>query len=349
MSAVIASAPLSDVSHWARSSGLEIVLIVTGAILMARLTGASCALVARRIEAHDASTDQLSRSEAAKHRRAVTNVVRWSLVVLISGVAALLVIQRLNIPLTSLVAPATVAGVAVGFGAQRVVQDVLAGFLLIAERQYGFGDVIRFSTLGATTGVTGTVEDVTLRITRLRTVNGEVVIIPNGQIVQVTNLSRDWARAVVDVPVPHSVDVTQVSSLLRDAGDDVFRDPHLRPLLLDQPTVMGVETLTVDQLEIRMVARTLPGRQFEVSRALRSRIAVAFRGIGLSVPAGLDAEPGGFDPDPGSTPVEATTAPPTTTAPPATTAPPTTTAPPAASTGPGGASTGATGEGGTDP
>ena len=91
---------------------------------------------------------------------------------------------------------------ALGFGAQRIVQDILAGFFIITERQYGFGDVVRGLRAWRTTGVTGTVEDVTLRVTTVRSANGEVIIVPNGQIVQVTNMSRDWARAVVDVPVP---------------------------------------------------------------------------------------------------------------------------------------------------
>ncbi len=140
--------------------------------------------------------------EAEKHRHAVAQVVTWTILVLVYFVMGVLVIQRLGVPITSLVAPATVAGVAVGFGAQRVVQDILAGFFIISERQYGFGDMIQISALGATTGVLGTVENVTLRVTSLRTVNGEVLFVPNGQIVQVTNMSRDWARAVVDVPVP---------------------------------------------------------------------------------------------------------------------------------------------------
>jgi len=285
---LVAVAPLTDISRWARSSGLLIVCIVTGAVLLSRLVAWSSTVVISQIDRHDGDGDPLVRSEATKHRRAVTNVVRWSAVVLIYLIAFVLVIERLDIPLTSLVAPATVAGVAVGFGAQRVVQDVLAGFFLIAERQYGFGDIIRFSTLGATTGVTGTVEDVTLRITRLRTSNGEVVFVPNGQIVQVTNLSRDWARAVVDVPLTHGADVAEVSSVLHRVCQDTFDDESLRPLLLDPPTVMGVETLSVDQLEIRLVARTLPGRQFEVSRAIRSAVALAFTERGLSVPATFD-------------------------------------------------------------
>ena len=128
---------------------------------------------------------------------------------LIYAVAGVLMLQRLGVPLARLVAPATVAGVALGFGAQRVVQDILAGFFIITEHQYGFGDVVRLSVPGSATGVTGTVEDVTLRITRMRTVNGEVVFTPNGQIMQATNLSRDWARAVIDVPVPATADINR--------------------------------------------------------------------------------------------------------------------------------------------
>ena len=115
------------------------------------------------------------------------------------------------------------------------------------------------------------------------TVNGEVVITPNGQIVQATNLSRDWARAVVDIPVPTTLDVNRVNEILREVGREAFRDPGLRPLLLDPPSVMGVESLDLEQVNVRMVARTLPGKQFEVGRDLRARIVLAFGRQGLSV------------------------------------------------------------------
>src|SRR5659263_400113 len=171
-----------------------------------------------------------------------------------------------------LVAPATVVGVALGFGAQRIVQDILAGFFTIAERQYGFGDVIRISAVGVATAATGTVEDVTLRITRLRSVDGEVIIVPNGQVAQVTNLSRDWARAVIDVPIPATVDVGRATEILHQVGIDAYADPELRPLLLDPPTVMGVESIEVDEFRIRVVARCLPGKQFDVGRDLRAGV-----------------------------------------------------------------------------
>jgi moderate conductance mechanosensitive channel len=282
---------LNDLSRWARGDGLQIVLLVTGAMLLARFITWLGDRMTRRIDAKASRGDALVQSEEAKHRHALIQVVTWTALVLLWMVAGILALKRFGIPLTSLVAPATVLGIAVGFGAQRVVQDLLAGVFIISERQYGFGDVIRISNIGTTSGVTGTVEDVTLRVTRLRTINGEVVIVPNGQIQQVTNQSRDWARAVVDVPVPSSVDVSHLTEVLRAVGRDAFADPELRPLLLDPPSVMGVESLSVDTFSVRVVARTLPGKQFDVGRQLRSRIARALLDAGLTVASGLDTAP----------------------------------------------------------
>jgi small conductance mechanosensitive channel len=246
-------------------------------------------VVTARIDARAlvGESDSLVRSEAAKHRHVLVQVVSWALVVMVNFTAAVLVLERLDVPLTTLVAPATVIGVAVGFGAQRVVQDLLAGFFLITERQYGFGDLIRISAPGTTTGVQGTVEEVTLRVTRMRTANGELLILPNGEIRQVTNLSRDWARAVIDVPVPNGADIMRVTELLRTVGDSFFTDERMRPLLLDPPSVMGVESLDVGYLKVRVVVRTLPGKQFEVGRELRARVAVAFQDAGLAIPPEL--------------------------------------------------------------
>jgi len=270
-------AALSDVLDWLSGRGLEIVLIILGSILLARFAEWIGSRVTERIDARATGGDALVRSEAAKHRHSLTQVLTWVTVVLIYTIAAFFVLDRLGIPVTGLVAPATVLGVGLGFGAQRIVQDVLAGFFIITERQYGFGDVVAIAVVGASDSANGTVEDVTLRITRLRSPDGEVVTIPNGQIVKVVNLSRDWARAVIDVPVPTSADVNRVQETLRQVGQEAFRDPALSKLLLDAPSVMGVESLDIDQVNVRVVARTLPGKQFEVGRDLRARIVLAFR------------------------------------------------------------------------
>jgi moderate conductance mechanosensitive channel len=260
------------------------VLLVLGALLLARFVTWAGRRITERIDAAATDEDALVRSEAAKHRHAVAQVLTWLAIAFIWCVTGVQILERLGVPVASLVAPAAVLGAALGFGAQQVVRDLLAGVFIILERQYGFGDVVHISAVGFE-GATGTIEEVALRTTRLRTPNGELVIVPNGSIVQVTNLSRDWARAVVDVPLPVGVDVVRASELLRKVGVEAFEDETLRPLLLDAPTVMGIESLEVGQLSLRMVARTLPGKQFEVARELRVRVAVAFQREGLVAPA----------------------------------------------------------------
>jgi small conductance mechanosensitive channel len=288
--------PLTDVAVWVRGSGLEIVLLVTGAILLTRLATWLGGKITDRIDANARETDALVRSEASKHRHALAQVITWATLVVIYIAAGVAIAARLGVPVTTLVAPTAVAAVALGFGAQRIVQDILAGFFIITERQYGFGDLIRVSVPALGEPATGTVEDVTLRVTTVRTADGEVVITPNGQISQVTNLSRDWARAVMDVPVPAAVDVNRVSDLLRLIGEEAYQEPDLHQLLLDPPAVMGVQSIGVDHFQVRLVARTLPGKQFDVGRILRARIAAGLRSEGINLPAGLDtADPAGTD------------------------------------------------------
>ena len=289
MTGAIAPPSLEDFGLWARGDLLVIVLLVLGAILLTRLAVWVRNRVIAHIDANAKEADELVRSEAAKHRQVVAQVVTWSVLAVLYIVTGVLVVERLGVPLAGLVAPAALLSAALGFGLQRFVQDIGAGLFITGERQYGFGDVVRITITGSSEPASGTVEDVTLRVTRLRSDSGEVITTPNGQIIQVVNLSRDWARAVVDVPVPSVVDVGHVTEVLRRVGQDAYHDDRLRKMMLDPPSVMGVERIEVDTFSVRMVARTLPGMQFEVGRELRARVASAFRQEGINVPADLDA------------------------------------------------------------
>ncbi len=236
--------------------------------------------VTRSIAQGEENRDSLVQSETAKHRYAVAQVITYVVVALIVVVAAVGVVDRLGISLTTLVAPATVLGAALGFGAQRVVQDFLAGFFVVTERHYGYGDVVTIWVTGCSEPAKGTVEDVTLRITRVRTADGEVVTVPNGQIVKTINRSKDWARAVVDVPVRNQ-DIGPATHRLHELCDDIIIDQQFRDLLLDKPTVIGVEEIGAEETVLRIVARSLPGKQFEVSRELRVRVAHSLAGLGV--------------------------------------------------------------------
>jgi small conductance mechanosensitive channel len=287
---------LTDLSHWARGKGLEIVLITIGALLIGRFVRVVAARMAKRLQ--DRSNRQgpdAPPDEEIRHLRAVNQVVSWVVIVLVYFVASILVIDRFGIPLASLVAPATVAGVAIGFGAQRMVQDLLSGFFLLVERQYAYGDVVRIAMPGQTTGITGTVEELTLRATKLRTFEGELVILPNGEIRQVTNLSRDWARAIVDLPIAVDADMGRVNDVLHSASREFYADKSWRRFLLDEPSVMGIERVNVGYLQVRVVARTQPGKQADVARELRARVtaALAADGVGIAMlPVGFGANGG---------------------------------------------------------
>ncbi|QLY33049.1 mechanosensitive ion channel family protein [Nocardia huaxiensis] len=282
MNSYLAASTGADFTNWIRSSGLEIVLLIVGVMLFSRAVTFVRDRITRKIDAGFRSSDSLVRSEAAKHRHALAQVITWVVLSITYFLVGLEVLKRLGFELGGLIAPAAVLGAALGFGAQRIVQDLLAGFFLITERQYGYGDVVRIAVTGSANDAEGTVEDVTLRITTLRSADGEVITVPNGQIVKVINLSKDWARAAIDVPVPATADINKVNEILHDVGAKAFADRKLKSLLLDEPTVMGVEDLTVNQMNIKMVARTLPGKQFEVGRELRVRVAAALRREGIS-------------------------------------------------------------------
>ena len=146
---LLATTPLTDFSTWLRSDGLEIVMLVSGAVLVSRVVTWLSHWEAARINQRVQASEALVRSEATKHRQAVTGVVTWAFLALLYFVVAILVLQRLGVPIATLLGPAAVAGVALGFGAQRVVQDVLAGFLIVTERQYGYGDTVRITATAA--------------------------------------------------------------------------------------------------------------------------------------------------------------------------------------------------------
>jgi small conductance mechanosensitive channel len=270
------------IGEWIITRGLKITLLVIFAILAARFINWAAQKITRRIDADFRETDQLVRTESAKHRQAVASVISWVSIAVLFVMVAVDITDVLAIPVGSLVAPAAVLGAALGFGAQRIVQDLLAGFFVITEKQYGFGDLVALTVNGIAAPAEGTVEDVTLRVTKLRSTEGEVFTIPNGQIVKTMNLSKDWARAVIDIPVSTSADLTKVDELLHGVSETAMEDESLRKLLLDAPQVMGVESIEVDTVNLRMVARTLPGKQFEVGRRLRLLVVAALIRAGIA-------------------------------------------------------------------
>lgn len=280
--------------EWAATTGLEILIWILGGLLVIRFIKWGAEGYAARLKTQFDSSDLIVQSEDAKHRRALVDVVAWTLIVIVVIIEIIRILVVLGVPITGLAGPGAVLGAALGFGAQRIVQDILAGFFVVAEKQYGYGDVVSLSVTGG--AAEGTVEDVTLRMTKLRTGEGEVITVPNGQIIKATNLSKDWARAVVDVPVPADADIALVNETLDRVGDSFYAQRQWHDLLLDSPSPLGVTDLELDSITVRIVARTLPGKQFDVSRALRIDIVRALAREGITVAPGREAQAGGGPP-----------------------------------------------------
>ncbi len=192
--------------------------------------------------------------------------------------AALLSILNLFIAIGPLLAGVGVAGLAVSFGAQSLVKDVISGFFIVLENQFTVDDIVEINGKG------GVVEQMTLRVVMLRDVEGVLHVIPNGSINLVSNRTREWSRAVLDIAVAYKENVDEVIRVMREVGAELWRDGDWRPRLVEEPSVWGVEGLGDSSVNIRIVAGTRPGKQFEVRRELRRRLKNRFDAEGIEIP-----------------------------------------------------------------
>jgi small-conductance mechanosensitive channel len=202
---------------------------------------------------------------------------------LIFGIAGITILGDIGINLAPVLASAGVIGIAVGFGAQSLMQDFLAGVFMLMEDQYGLGDMVQIGK------VSGVVEGVSLRITRVRDVSGVVWHIRNGTIDRSGNGSQGWARAVVDFPVPYTEDIAAARLAMTGAANSLWEDPSWREAILEAPEIWGVQSVSTDEVTLRVAARTVPLRQWEVERELRERLKAA---LDAAPPAGQEQPAG---------------------------------------------------------
>jgi small-conductance mechanosensitive channel len=215
---------------------------------------------------------------AAARSKALVQVLRSVTTAMIWTIAFVTILGELHVNLGPLIASAGIAGVALGFGAQSLVKDVLSGFFILVEDQYGVGDIV---DLGEADGV---VEAVSLRSTRLRDVQGNLWHVPNGSIERVANKSQEWARALLDVNVAYGTDIDRASTVIRETAEQLWNDPDWEGTILEQPEVWGIEGLSADAVDIRLVVKTQPSEQFRVTRELRRRLLHAFEATGIEIP-----------------------------------------------------------------
>jgi small conductance mechanosensitive channel len=260
---------------------IQAALRILFVLLLALLVRAAAGRLIRRITARAAASQEggngRARSLLGERRQqratALGSVLGNVASLTIFTIAVFIILGDMGLNLAPVLASAGVIGIAIGFGAQNLVQDFLAGVFMLLEDQYGVGDVIDIDN------VSGTVEAVSLRITRVRDVNGVIWHIRNGTISKSGNESHGWARAVVDFPVPYSLAIAQARTLMEQTAVAMWHDEAWHEVILERPEVWGVQEVTSESVLVRVIARTAPLRQWEVGRELRERLKVALAGL----------------------------------------------------------------------
>lgn len=240
------------------------VILLVAAVLVTLLR-----MVRRRLR--DISENKaLPSGLRAQQLRTLSEVVYSAGVFIIVFLAALQILPLLGVNIGPLLASAGIAGLAIGFGAQTLVKDIINGFFILMDNQYEVGDVVRLA------GITGTVEGMTLRKTVLRDDQGALSTIPNSEIKIVSNLTRDWAQVSLHVSVAYTENSDRVIQLLQEVGSELRSDPQYAGLLVAEPEVPGIERVTATEVEYLMLVKTRPSARYLVSRELRRRIKECF-------------------------------------------------------------------------
>ena len=283
---------LETVQAWLVTDGLRILLtlVLAGVALwvLRRLIDRVVDTMSSRSAQRLAESGRAGRAIAAatgladerqrQRVETVASLLRSIVTFVVVTLAVLTIMALVGIPLGPLLASAGVAGVALGFGAQSLVKDFLSGVFMIMEDQYGVGDVID------TGEAIGTVEEVTLRITRLRDAAGVTWYVRNGEIVRIGNTSQGYATAIVDMPVSYAENVERVLAVVRDIATGMGDDPAWEERFVEPPEVLGVESIVGSTMTIRTVARCVPGENLAVQRELRERLKVALDDAGVQAP-----------------------------------------------------------------
>ncbi len=294
---------LASLLDWVIERPLKVVVILIGALVVNRLVKRAIDRMVSRLvetrtreegEAEEASSATLSRlgrrarnriqrihdqAERARQRAMTLGAVLRSLAgFAVYALAFMIALGELGLDLGPLIAGAGIVGLAVGFGAQSLVADFIAGIFIIIEDQYGVGDYV---DVGA---ASGTVEKVTLRTTVLRDVNGALWVVPNGEIRRVGNSSQLWARTVLDVDVAYDTDIDLAASVIKEVADAVWREEVESATIIEEPEIWGVQNFGADAISIRLAVKTEPGEQWATGRLIRARLKKAFDVNGIEIP-----------------------------------------------------------------
>jgi len=229
-------------------------------------------------QASTAAYDLATQTRRVQRAKTMGDLLKSVITGVLVAVFGTMVLSQVGVNIAPIIASAGIIGIALGFGAQSLVKDFLSGVFMIFEDQFGVGDVVDVGE------AIGTIEAVSLRVTRLRDLDGTVWYVPNGEILRVGNKSQNWSRAVVDIGVGYDEDLARAKRVLNEVAQDLWEDDDYRSVIIEEPEVTGVEALTPDAITLRVLVKTAPMEQWAVARELRQRIKARFDHEGIEIP-----------------------------------------------------------------
>jgi len=266
---------LQNLEDWLQQKGVYILLVILGVVvirIIARI------VINRAVKKAVKLDKTITGYEEEEREKTVSTIIISSFTVTLWLIAALLILTRLGLELGPLLAGASALGFLIGFGAQDLVKDALAGFYIILENQYNVGDVVEIG------GVSGTVQKITVRSTVLRDLDGFVHHVANGKAGVATNKTAEFSRVNINLSVDYNSDIDKVEKVINQVGSDMIKDAHYKPYMEEAPTFRRISEFTDNAMIIKVVGKTLPGKQWKIAGEFRKRVKIAFDKNGIEIP-----------------------------------------------------------------
>ena len=267
---------VNNLTSWLLTSGIRIIVIFIGVFVILKLVSILIGRLEKLVLKEDG--DFVSAIETEKRVKTIGNLLRTVASIAVLLIALMMILREVGMDIAPIIAGAGIVGLAIGFGAQNLVRDVIGGFFMIMENQIRVGDV------GVINGTGGLVEKIGLRTIILRDLEGTVHVFPNGTINTLSNKSKSWSRYVIDVGVAYKENVDSVMQVLKEIGEELSKDQTFGPLILEPLQVLGVDNFGSSEVIIKCIIKTLPLKQWDVGRELRRRIKNTFDQKGIEIP-----------------------------------------------------------------
>jgi small conductance mechanosensitive channel len=260
---------------WSRESGLQVLILLIVGLVLYRTGGKAIEKLVRKAVS---KSDGLSELEEEKREDTLIKIFEGTLKIIIIIAVFLMVLSEFGINIAPLIAGAGIIGLAVGFGGQYLIKDLITGLFIILENQYRVGDVVTIAN------ISGAVEDITLRMTVLRDLDGTVHHIPHGEVTTVSNLAKGFSRINLNIGVSYETELEKVIDVINKVGEDLAKDEHFKDTIIDAPKFLRVDNFGDSSVDIKILGETKPLQQWEATGELRKRLKIAFDKNGIEIP-----------------------------------------------------------------